>query len=154
MLLPYEKEIQQISCFPLWVPVKIKDIEISRGAMQSAYKDMKRISYDGNIIEYFCRYAAADILAVCSGSFRFEKDHDKSLGHYLRTLNDTLGFMHGFRNAALRAYLKGEQEISSVVKWIFLDEYEFEISQETLAQVIKETSDVFKHHANLNLKIP
>ncbi len=47
-------EIQKIAAIPLWKPVKLKDLNLSRGATQRAYREMKEMDFEGTIVDYIC----------------------------------------------------------------------------------------------------
>ncbi len=50
----YYEFLQKLGSFPLDETMTIEDLSLTKGAIQSGYKEMKEISFDGNLIDYFC----------------------------------------------------------------------------------------------------
>lgn len=50
----YYNFLQQLGGFPFSENPIIDDLELSKGVIQSGYKEMKEINFEGNLIDYLC----------------------------------------------------------------------------------------------------
>jgi len=50
----YYEDMHHFSYFPLYKHLTVRELKLSRGTIQRAYKDIKNFNFDSNIIDYLC----------------------------------------------------------------------------------------------------
>jgi hypothetical protein len=50
----YVTDIFKIAAYPIWEKITVRGIRLSRGTIQRAYIEMKKIEFRGDIIDYLC----------------------------------------------------------------------------------------------------
>ncbi|MFA5823208.1 MAG: hypothetical protein WC853_09050 [Thermodesulfovibrionales bacterium] len=50
----YYEFLQKLGSFPLSETLTIEDLSLTKGVVQSGYKEMKEINFKGNLVDYLC----------------------------------------------------------------------------------------------------
>lgn len=137
-------EIEKIAKFPLWKPIKLKDLDLSRGATQRAYREMKEMGFEGTIVDYICW---VELLYIAMATV--EGDFGGDGAHY--------NIINIKRTPLMRLVLKDSSYIKKAYDLILPDNCPYDYTQDPNLTYKESFIEYLKKHiitaANEQLKI-
>lgn len=116
----YKDVLDKIADFPInKIPI-IKDLNLSRGVIQAAYKEMYKIDFVGTIIDYLCWISTLYILEKTKEDYKSE-----TFETYIRYIRNKNRDTKDYRNL-LRFYSKSPSGTEKILSWI-KDNFDFKV---------------------------
>lgn len=121
----YKDVLDEIAEYPLSKKLTIKDLELSRGIIQAAYKEMYKIDFEETIIDYLCWISTLYIFEKAK-----EESKIKKVDTFFKYIIDNYSKSKDFRNL-LRLFSKNMTGGFLIMKWM-QNNFDYEINSEEM----------------------
>jgi hypothetical protein len=133
-------DLRKISHHHVWEKLTVRQLNLSRGTIQQAYKDMADGSFDGDVIDYICHSAMCDFMADAYIAY----DTFKSIKKTIQYLDMHLDIHNEILVPMCRLFLKNEKYLAEAFNVVTINQ-DHELFIESRKLLIKKANVLLKY---------